>query len=73
MHGGVVMDDDGDDHENRESRTTSLYMMHTRVSSLSEICWNRFLDQLADRSILLKQPDLLNRLHLPRQFIERIH
>ena len=47
--------------------------MHTRVLNLSELTWNTFLNSLGDRTCLLKQPQLMAQLHIPRRFAERIH
>ncbi len=56
-----------------ETRTTTLYKMHTKVPNLSELTWDYFLNSLPDRTCLIKQPELLAQLCIPPRFIERIH
>ncbi|CAF1560247.1 unnamed protein product [Adineta ricciae] len=75
IHGGVVVEPRSTDtNMNRsEMRVTTLYMMHTRVPNLSELTWDYFLNSLPDRTCLVRQPELLTELHIPRRFIERIH
>jgi hypothetical protein len=57
-HGGVVVDSrsTNDNSHRTETRTTTLYTMHTRVLNLSELTWNYFLNSLPDRHCLIEQP-----------------
>ena len=75
MHGGVVVDSGSNNgHLNRnETRTTTLYTMHTKVPNLSELTWNYFLNSLPDRTCLIEQPKLMAQLNIPPRFMERIH
>jgi hypothetical protein len=74
-HGGVVVDSRStNENSNRtETRTTTLYTMHTRVLDLSELTWNYFLNSLPNRSCLIEQPQLMAQLNIPRRFAERVH
>ena len=69
-HGGVFRE--ASTHNN-ETRTTTLYKMHTHVLSLSELTWNYFLNCLSDRTCLIKQPQLMSLLNIPKQFTERVY
>ena len=67
------MNTETNDEELAESRTTSIYTMQTRPLKLNEICWNRFLNVIPNRSLLLKKTDHLAQLSIPPRFIARIH
>ncbi|CAF1041274.1 unnamed protein product [Adineta ricciae] len=69
-HGGVIQSSTSD---LPDTRITSIYKMHTKVPDLREVCWDRFLNCLADRNVLISQAHLLTQLNIPGQYLERIH
>ena len=47
--------------------------MNTKVLKLSELCWDLFLRNLSDRTCLIRQPQLMQELHIPVLFAERVY
>lgn len=56
-----------------EERITTLYKMNTKVMKLGELCWDYFLRCLSDRTCLIQRTDLMQELHIPAQFSQRVY